>query len=177
MVESLTQFRGTQIEWTQPRTLERTYELRAGESLLGKLIFPSMWKTLATAETTEGRWSFERVGVLHPRVTIRAAGQEEDLVVYEPRFWGDGMLNWPDGRSFTWKPLSFWATEWTLTDAAGQVVLKFIHRWRQRKLADALKLQATVELQQVEAYRDLLPVLLPFGMYLLVLRRQDAAAR
>ncbi len=173
-MESLKHFSGTQLTWLQPRALARAYELRAGEALLGRLTFTYTWRSQAIAETAEGRWSFERAGILHPRINIRAADHEESLVVYQPRFWGEGVLNWPDGRSFTWKPKGFWSLESTLSDAAGQVVLRFRYSREKRKLGDMFKLQVVVELQQVEPYRDLLPLLVPLGLYLMLLRQQDA---
>ncbi len=174
-MESLTQFHGAQLKWLQPRALARFYELRAGEVLLGTLGFTYVWRTMAIARTADGEWSFERAGIMHPRVNIRAAGYDEDVAVYQPRFWGEGMLKWPDGRSFTWRPKGFWALDGTLSDAAGQTVLRFSYNRERRKLGDMFKLQVVVELQQVEPYRDLLPLLLPLGLYLMLLRQQDAA--
>ena len=166
----------SELEWIQPKTLERLYELRSGDAVLGWLSFRSAFGTLAIAESADGQWSFKRVGFLNPRVTVRVVNRDEDMAIYQPNIWGDGVLSVGDGRTFAWKPVNFWATEWAFTDREGRLVLKFKPGRQHEKLSDIFKTQATVEIHSVVTSLDLLPVLLPLGLYLIILRQQDAAA-
>jgi hypothetical protein len=176
----LADFHGASAAWRQPKSAQRFFELRAGEALLATLSFRSAFGTLAVGETAEGSWSYKRLGFLNPRLSVRDARQPEDqqidLAVYQPRFWGDGVLTFQYGRAFAWKPTNFWATQWSFTDQAGKLVLKFMPGAEHEKLTDLFKTQATVELHAVEGCRDLLPVLLTLGMYLILLHHDDSAA-
>jgi hypothetical protein len=176
MLQKLSELNHLRVEWSQPRTLDRYFELHAGGVLLSTLTFRSAWGTLATAESGEGRWSFKRVGFLNPRLTIRVNDQEPDLAIYQPKFWGDGVLTFTNGESFAWKPVNFWSTEWAFINSAGQRVLHFMPGIEDQKLTDLFKTQVTVELEALTPGRELLPILLPLGMYLIILHNDDTAA-
>ena len=175
-MKSFSRLKDMKMEWVQPKALERYFELRAGEDHLATLTFRSSFGSLANADTTEGSWTFKRVGFFNPRITVRAAGSEVDLAVYQPKFWGDGALTFRDGLSFSWKPVNFWATEWAFKDEAGNSILVFKSGIEKGKLSDAFKTQATVEIQPVLTPRQWLPLLAALGMYLLILRQEEAAA-
>jgi hypothetical protein len=175
-MRSLSDFAGSTLEWTQPKSFERFYELRVGETRLATLSFRSSFGTLAVVETSEGKWTFKRVGFLNPKITVRIAGSDEDLAVYHPKFWGDGILAFRSGPNFAWRPTNFWATDWAFADAEDKLVLDLKAGVAKEKLRDIFKIQCTVELAQVQRYGDLIPVLIPLGMYLLILHHQDAAA-
>jgi hypothetical protein len=138
------------------------------------LSFRSSFGTYATAETAEGTWTYKRVGFLNPRVTVRIAGAEEDMAIYHPKFWGDGILTLKEGPTFTWRPTNFWRTHWEFADEEGQVVLTFESGVVQLK--DIFKTQATIRFEHVAEHRSLLPLLASLGIYLIVLHNQDAAA-
>jgi hypothetical protein len=164
------------MEWVQPKALNRTFELRAGGDHLATLAFRSSFGSLASADTADGSWTFKRVGFFNPRITVRAAMSETDLAVYQPKFWGDGVLAFRDGPSFSWKPANFWATEWVFKDEADNSILVFKSGIEKGKLSDMFKTQATVEVQPVLTPRQWLPLLAALGMYLLILRQEEAAA-
>jgi len=172
----LSQLEGAQAEWMQPKTFERLYELRWGEETLAWLSFRSSTGTLASAETGEGSWTFKRVGFLNPRITVRAVGDEEDLAVYHPKFWGDGVLSLKSGLHFAWKPTNFWSTAWAFIDAEEKVVIAFQPGVEKERLRDILKTQFTLTLHQIGAIRETAPLLATLGMYLLILHQADAAA-
>ncbi|UCH59071.1 MAG: hypothetical protein JSV61_12755 [Anaerolineales bacterium] len=164
------------LEWRQPKGLDHYYELRARQELLARLTFRSLLGTLATAETSEGSWTFKRVGFLNPRVTVREAGQEANLAVYQPKFWGDGVLTFQDGRALTWKPVNFWRTDWSFFNAQEDAVLEFISGLQEEKLRDVFKTQYTLIRHGAGPDPDILPILATLGLYLLILHQQDAAA-
>jgi hypothetical protein len=175
-MRQLSEIEGQPVEWIQPKTFERLYQLRSGQEVLAALTFRSSTGTMATAETTEGRWTFKRVGFLNPRVTVRAAGSEEDLAVYQPKFWGDGVLSFNAGCVWAWKPTNFWATDWAFFDSEGTAVMEFRSGVEKEKLSDIFKTQFTVVFHHTRTVREAVPLLVTLGMYLLVLHQQDAAA-
>ena len=103
-MKSLAELEGEEAKWIQPKTFERLYQLKWRDEVLASLSFRSRTGTLATGKTAEGSWTFKRVGFLNPRITVRAVGSEEDLAVYQPKFWGDGALSFKDGPVFAWRP-------------------------------------------------------------------------
>lgn len=175
-MKSFSSLKEMKIEWVQPKALERYFELRAGEDHLATLAFRSAFGSLANADTAGGSWTFKRVGFFNPRITVRSAGSEADLAVYQPKFWGDGILRFRDGLSFSWNTANFWATEWAFKDEAGNSILVFKSGIEKGKLSDAFKTQARIEIQPVLTPRQWLPLLAALGMYLLILRQEEIAA-
>lgn len=164
------------LEWRQPKGLDHYYELKARQQLLARLTFRSLFGTLATAETAEGSWTYKRVGFLNPRVTVRVADKEGDLAVYQPKFWGDGVLTFKDGRSLAWKPVNFWQTDWFFFSAQGEAVLGFKSGIQKERLRDVFKTQFTLVRPGAGPDPDILPILATLGLYLLILHQQDSAA-
>ena len=91
---------GQELSWHQPKGLRRHFELRIGDEVLATLRWETNFGSLATAETAEGRWTFKRVGFWRPKVTVRAAGSDADLAVFEPRWTGSGTLTLASGHSY-----------------------------------------------------------------------------
>jgi hypothetical protein len=175
-MQPLSELSGLSAEWVQPKASVPSFHLRRGEMLFASLTFRSMLGTLATSQTSEGLWTFKRVGFLNPRVTIRVAGAEDDLAVYHPKVWGDGHLAFKTGRSFVWKPVNFWATDWAFTDAKETPLLRLKSGVEKEGLRDLLKDQATLELLPASAGVEELSILVGLGTYLLILYRIDTAA-
>lgn len=174
-MDHISAFAGQVLEWLQPKTLEHYFELQAGPAQLATLTFHSAWGTLATAETTDGTWTFKRVGFLNPRVTVRVAGSPDNLAIYQPKFWGDGTVTFADGTAFRWQPTNFWATEWAFTVADDAPLVRFKSGAEKTRLSDIFKTQALVELEPDESIQPFVPLLVALGMYLIILHQQDAA--
>ena len=89
------------LTWTQPSTWTRAYVLGAGVEQVGRLEFPSMFGTLAQAETGDGCWTFKRVGFWQQHASIRACGSDQDLAVFRNNTWQNGgTLESAAGRTF-----------------------------------------------------------------------------
>ena len=168
---------GTDLYWMQPAGLDnRWFELRAGGSLVATLGFESLCDSLARAESADGSWTFRRVGILNPRVTVRKAGEEASLAIYTPRWTGrEGTLEFPDGRVFGWVQANFWATKFQITDAAGYSWVSFESGAEKSRLSDIFKTQARVEIDLRGRALSELPLLVLLGWYLVILQKQDAA--
>jgi hypothetical protein len=175
-MEALSTAVGMRLHWVQPKTFERWFELRAGDSLYATLRFEKAFGTLATAESADGVWTFKRVGFLNPRVTVRKVGAEANLAIYQPKFWGDGLLEFPDGRVFHWRSTNFWGTQWGFADWDGNSLFALKPGVDKPKLSDLFKTQALVEVEAQGHALAELPLLVLLGWYLMILHQDDAAA-
>jgi len=165
------------LSWSQPKALERTFELRDGNRLSGTLCFAKSFGSLAEASTTAGDWTFKRVGYFRPRVTVRRRGQETDLAVYAPKGWGaEGELQFEGGRIYVWKPANFWATKFNLVDSAGMILVAFKPGTEESKWSDLFKYQALVEINPSASRLEELPLLVSLGWYLMILHHEDASS-
>ncbi len=163
--------------WSQPKALERFFELRTpAAELAGLLVWEKAFGTLATAYTAAGYWSFKRVGFWNPRITVRKPGEDNDLAVFYPRFFGNGTLEIVGGDQFRWESLNFWATQWGFFNPSDdQVLVKFIPGSDQGTLGDVFKNQAIIQIDLQRRVSDL-PLLISLGWYLMILRLDDSAA-
>jgi hypothetical protein len=175
--KTLSTVAGGPLYWIQPKTFERRFELRAGDgSLVASLRWERACGTLATAVSAEGGWTFKRVGFLNPRVTVREVGGEENVAIYYPKFWGDGVLECPGGRVYQWRSTNFWRNHWCFADADGNVLLCFKPGRGKSRWSDLFKTQAIVDVEpQGQAVAEL-PLLVLLGWYLMILHQDDAAA-
>ena len=67
-IENLT---GKTLTWVQDKSKRRTYELRSDNATFACLRFERVLGSLATAETANRKWTFDRKGSLSQRVTVR----------------------------------------------------------------------------------------------------------
>jgi len=176
-MESLNSASGIRPCWSQPSTLQRSYELRDGKRLFGTLEFAKAWGSLATASLANGEWTLKRAGFLRPRVTLRRRGQENDLAVFQPKAWGaEGELQFEGGHIYAWKPTNFWATKFAFLDGAGRALVTFKPGAEESKWSDIFKHQALVEIDPSASVLDELPLLVALGWYLMVLHHEETAS-
>jgi hypothetical protein len=162
--------------WVQPKTMQRKYELRAGDRTAASLDFKTAFGSFALAVTSEGRWTFKRVGFFSTRVTVRRESEEIDLAVYRPNWSGtQGRLEFMDGRAFTWKTANFWATRYTMIDAAGNALVTYQSGAEEAKLSDFFKDQARVEIDPAARGMADISLLVLIGWYLILLQHADTA--
>ena len=177
MLEPLDIAAGNRLSWSQPKALQRAFELREGDRLLGTLSFVKSFGSLAEASMATGDWTFKRVGYFRPRVTVRRRGQETDLAVYQPKGWGsEGELQFAGGRVYAWKPANFWATRFNFVDGAGRALIAFKPGSEESKRSDLFRFQALVEIDPSASRLEELPLLVSLGWYLMILHHQDSAS-
>lgn len=166
-----------ELEWIQPKALQRYFELRAGEQVLASLEFATSFGSLATASSADGIWTFKRVGFFNPRITIRRAGEDDDLAVYRTGWTGaHGRLELNDGRTFAWHTANFWATQFYFSDSQGDPLVTFLSGIDEKKASDWFKIQARVRIDSGGERLAELPLLVLLGLYLIILHMEDAAA-
>lgn len=161
----------------QPKAMERSFALRAGDELVGTLEFRSSFGSLALARTAEASWTFKRVGSFSPRATARLEGSERDLVVYTPRWLGQsGEIALESGERLRFASTGFWGTRFALSDAAGTTLATFGPEPEAHRFTDLFRAQAIVGVDPAASARPDLGLLLLFGWYLVVLHHEDATA-
>lgn len=156
------------LHWSQPRSFQRTFELRAGETLVATLVFPSTWETLATARTAESTWTLQRNGWCRPQSTVRREGHSDNLAVFESRIWSSGgTLTCRDGRTIE-VITNFWQTKIEFVSGRDDVLFRY-------HTEGTLRCEARVEWTPAGRGFDEWPWLLCFGWYLVVNMYNDAA--
>jgi len=166
----LRDFVGQELYWTQPQVLRREFELKAGEALLGRLAFRSLFGSLATMECGEGRWTFKRIGFWRSHVTVRALDQDSDLAVFTNSTWtAGGTLHLADGRELRANS-NFWMTSYQFTGAKDEPLLRFT------RVGGLIHLSSSVLVTPAGAKLDELPWLVALGWYLVIKMRDDSSA-
>jgi hypothetical protein len=145
------------------------YELRSGAELVATLKFRSMWGTLASAESGDGRWTFKRVGFWQSRATIRASASDTDLAIFKNNTWdGGGTLEFSDHRKFR-ATTNFWGTNFTFQTEANEPLVHF-------KYGGVFHRAAEVEISALAKSISDVPLLVLFGWYLVIMLDSDTAA-
>lgn len=156
---------GQELAWTQRSYCHGEYALRAGDEALATLRWVE--GSLAVAETSGGRWSFERPGYRRSWVSVRMAGTGTEIAVFSSRWTGGGSLELAKGRRFHWSATNLWRSRWVWREADGKELVSL--RSRQK-----LRLSGLVERSQAAAALPELDLLVTLGWYLLVMRAQDS---
>lgn len=168
---------GTAVEWLQPSALGRFFTLVCGDSLLATLEFTSPFGSLAKATCSEGCWTFKRVGFFNTRVSVRNMGEETDLGIYHPRWTGsEGRLDLQSGASFTWRAANFLASRYVWTDTSDSELITYHSGAASKKLRDAFKNQARIEIAPAQSLLTELSLLALLGWYLIQLTTEDSTA-
>ena len=150
-----------ELVWRHPSILKQEYELRAGAETLATLRWPRALGSLAEAEAVKGRWTFKRTGFWKPRATIRIAGSEEDVAIFQPQWTGNGVLGFADGSSSRrWTGTNFLRTRFAWEDERGDPLVRLHSR--------GLRTEAEVALEPDALRLPELPLLVIFGLYLVV---------
>jgi hypothetical protein len=155
------------LRWVQPRALQPTYELRAGEQVAATLVFCSAFSSLATGESADGCWTFKRLGFV--KTTVRTRGSKTDIALLRNSCWGSGgWLEMSDGRRFPART-NVWATRYQLLTEAGGPLVTFSH------IGGLLRLSGNVVVHEAARSMPELPWLVLLGWYQAVLMYRDSA--
>ena len=157
---------GQELLWVQPAVRKREHELHAGDDVVATLHFQR--GSLADAVAAGGHWTFKRQGFWHPRVTVRTAGSDTDIAVFQPRWVGGGTLEFPDGRTVRLSSANFWQSEWVWQDNEKPLI-----RFKGRH--GIVKARGAVELQSEAVASPDLAMLVLLGWYLILLHAEDSA--
>ena len=161
--------------WVQMKAAVHSYQLRTedGETI-ARLRLEKTSGTLAAGQINGESWTFKRVGFFNPRVTIRQSGSDANMALYEPRFWGDGVLRFEDGHEFKWRSTNFWSTQWAFMTPEELTIFTF-RPAKENGWKDIFTTQAAVEITTDGRKEKNLGLLLLFGWYLVIMHEQETA--
>ncbi|HOA23490.1 MAG TPA: hypothetical protein PK801_07760 [Aggregatilineales bacterium] len=158
------------LTWTQPKVMQRHFELRAGDDLVGSLTWSGWFTNRAVGHTISREWYFDRHGLWKPRITIEDAGSGVEIAHMTYKWMVQGDIVFGDERRYNWRSSNFWQTRWEMTDPNGLTVyeLKLTNQW--------WRFAAEVHLLPEARTTRELDVLLLTGWYLAYLMKQSSAA-
>ena len=157
------------LTWTQPRMLDRSFELRAGSELVATLSFSGTFGAQAGAASGDGQWTFRRVGFWQTRATATAGGGGAELGVFEPNTWkGGGALRMTNGPAVVISS-NMWQSTFDFRLADGTQLFRI-------RTEGMLRKSATIDIAPAMDQFTAMPWLLLFGWYLVVMMHQDAAS-
>jgi hypothetical protein len=173
----LSDFAGGILTWRQCQNSENSFELVVGDvrdepaEVVAELVWQKNYGTLALARTSEGNFTYKRGGFLHPRLTLRRAGEEKDMALFEPN-WGlkgiKGSLSLPSGGRYEWD-VNVWTSGsfWQDLNERKVVQFKSMATWNG-------KLYAKVQTHERFNSRADSALLVTFGQYLNTLLYWDS---
>src|ERR1700730_6770496 len=100
MTSTIGDFKGNVLNWVQPKSGTRTYELRSEGDVIARLSFEKRSGTLAALEAEGEHWTFKREGFFHPRVTVREPAGDENIAVFTHSWSGNGTVEFMNGESY-----------------------------------------------------------------------------
>lgn len=151
----------SELVWQKVPGVRRTRELLVDGQTWVRLKRVSAFRSLADVEAGPHAWTLKRVGWFRTRVTVRRAGETDNLAVYTPNWLGScGTLEFTDGRRYRWATTKSFGREHAMFRGDGGAILRF--------RGSRMQVEAAEECE--------LPLLAAFGYYLLQLEREDTAA-
>ena len=158
-----------ELEWRQPESRHRLYQLTADGETIATLRFEKLGGSLASGKFGNSEWTFKRSGFLHPRVLIRAPGSEQDIATFTPNWTGGGWLALNAGRRYHLKCKNFWGTEWAFEaeDGSPTITMTGGH--------GLFKESAHLTVTESASTLPETPLLLLLIWYLKILMNEDAA--
>jgi hypothetical protein len=158
---------GQDLKWVQPSAGKQAYELRAGDDVIGSLV----WQrgSLAVGEVGDRRWTIQREGFWRTRVAVRVQDSELNTVVLQPSWRGGGIIKLTSGRIVRFKAANIWESQWDWQEAGGEALVRF------RSRREFIKLGADLEITRAAAGFPQVSLLAVLGWYLIVLGARDSA--
>jgi hypothetical protein len=153
------------LRWT-PRP-GRMFVLVAESSAVeeaGRLFFSGKSGSLAKGETTHGEWTFKREGFLHPRITVRKTGSDNNCGALVLSANGNGKLSLAWGEEFTFATGGWLQSDWSFKRGPVEIV---------RFSRDGSS--ADVEILNPAVAPETLSVLVLLGWYAPLLAADEAA--
>jgi hypothetical protein len=111
------------LEWSHVEGTH-SYELLVGNQHFATLAWQAGSGSIATADSSEGRWTLKRRGFLWPGITVRNAATRQEMAVLRAQ-WRESTIQLADGRTFRWTRSGFRDPSWKVTDSLGSELLTF----------------------------------------------------
>ena len=165
----------TSLHWIQAGDLESQLIEEDSTIPFATLVWAKRWGILATGETTDGNWTFKRVGFLHPKVTVREVDSKSEVAVFTITWAGDGVLEiHSDGKKFVFKRTSMWHSEWILKRSdSDEILLTIKPDLGLTKVVTQRKIGAEVELGPGAIREPRLSLIALVTWYVIILMTYD----
>ena len=159
---------GRELHWTQPSVFRRKYELRADDIVVARLEWVKFFGMAARAESADGCWLFDRVGMWSPKIVVRTCAEETPIVTFVEKWFGKKQpVVLPSGETLTVKS-GFLGWTLTLDTSTGELLV-------QMKRHSFFSRAYDVELRRRGASYQEFPWLVMLVWYLGVLARRRQA--
>ena len=142
----------------------RSFILEAEGAELGRLAFSGKSGSLAKGMTAHGEWTFKREGFLHPRITVRSTGADNNCGALTLSSNGNGKLTLSSGEEFNFVTGGWLQSHWSFNRGLAEIV-RFS---RDGSSADVEIVNPTVTLET-------LSILVMLGWYAPLLAADEAA--
>jgi hypothetical protein len=141
----------------------RTFVLEVGCQEAGRLAFSGRG-SLANGMTAHGQWTFKREGFLHPRITVRKAGEDGNCGSLVLSANGNGKLTLATGEEFSFITSGWLQSHWSFNRG----LIEIVRFSRDGSSADVEVLTPTIS-------EETLSVLVLLGWYAPLLAADEVA--
>lgn len=166
-MKSLTEYLNKKLIWSQPKIFKKEFILNSFSAQLAKLNFTSMFKYSAVAESSTGKWMFDKQGVFKPKYILKNLKSDIDLGSFTYKKMNHGLLILPDGTELRIKN-NIWVTQYEILNSKEKVVISY-------KRSGAFKITAEVKILDKEIVAKY-PWLIIFFFYIIIRRQSDRSA-
>ena len=118
---------GTTIQLRKPKMMESKYELAIGEEVVGTIIRPKVFGTLAYVSSGKQEWCLERKGFWKSYILLRKKDEETDLLKISFGKMSRRLLSFTSSKGEVYELVKegFWGRTWIWTK--NNVVLMRLH--------------------------------------------------
>ncbi|MEI7489832.1 MAG: hypothetical protein WCK92_00380 [Bacteroidota bacterium] len=158
---------GITIQLRKPKIKESRYELAIGEEVVGTIVLPKMFGTLAYVSSAKQEWSLERKGFWKSSIILRKKGEETDLLKITVGKMSRRLLSFtsPKGEVYDLMREGFWGKSWIWTK--NNMLLMRLH------MKDGMKRSGEVAILNNDPMDA---ILMLAATYALILKNRDEAA-
>jgi hypothetical protein len=169
-MKSLKELENTDLKWQSKGWLKNArHELvnRDGE-IVARVNHLSFWNNDVEVDAPGNRWTFARRGHFSGRhILIHSVGTGEQIATFYYRMAKPGLLEFTDGRTYTWKLGDFWGSKWVWLDKDEKPIVGFSQ-------GGTFQLKSGVHLGAGAEDDRSAPLLIFLGWYLVLLQSQDS---
>lgn len=153
----------------QPKWTKLQYELRFGDEVVAKIIFPKALSIRAEAVTADGNWTFWREGIIKKKLLALREGETINAATGTASGWtGVTEIVFPDGKKYSIKS-NIWKTLTEIRKETGEVVVSI-------KTEGFFRNTTTITMNRSAAVTPVLTLLVMFGIYIEITNRRDSHA-
>jgi hypothetical protein len=116
-------FAGKTLEWARKGIMDRNYELRGGNEIVATITWTKIWGTLAEGTIGGIKYTLKRNGFFNPYITVRKPPFDEDVARLDMKIGGNGTLQFPNGKRYSFQKMSFWGFKWSFTNENGDLIM------------------------------------------------------